>query len=98
MNLQPIPTHTQVLVCLSSINGVKVEYNQRIYNTVPFAKPKKATHNAPKERRSTAHTPLDTHYYKYGQDLFKRITFDESDQEVLEMLQEVFLGKYKKLA
>jgi len=30
--------------------------------------------------------------------LFKPVTFEESDREILEMLQEIFLGKYKKLA
>jgi len=75
-----------------------VEYNGRIYETVPFVKPKKsAAGDSPKEPKST-YRPPDSHYYKYGQSLFKPVTFEESDREILEMLQEIFLGKYKKFA
>jgi hypothetical protein len=99
-NQPPIPTHAQITVCVSSITGIKVEYNSRFYETVPFIKPKKATvSNTPKERKFVS--PPNTHYYKYGkydQELFPRLTFEESDQEILEMLQKVFLGKHKKLA
>lgn len=48
--------------------------------------------------KSTANTPSDTHYYKYGQNLFKRVTFEDSDQEILSILDEVFLSKYDKMA
>ncbi|MFZ5689294.1 MAG: hypothetical protein ACOY9Y_14220, partial [Bacillota bacterium] len=97
-SLPPIPTRTQITICISSITGVRVEYNGRIYETVPFIKPKKATPDVQKQRKSTAHTPPDTHYYKYGQKLFPKLTFEESDREILEMLQDIFLGKQRKLA
>lgn len=98
-SLPPIPTQTQILVCVSSITGIRVEHNGRIYETVPFIKPKKAESPPPKEQpKSPGYTPPDTHYYKYGQKLFPRLTFEESDREILEMLQEIFLGKHRKLA
>lgn len=97
-SLPPIPTRTQITICISSITGIRVEYNGRIYETVPFIKPKKATPDVQKQRKSTAHTPPDTHYYKYGQKLFPKLTFEESDREILEMLQDIFLGKQRKLA
>ena len=93
----PIPTRTQITICISSITGVRAEYKGRIYETVPFIKSKKAA-SAQKECKSSRYTPPDTHYYKYGQALFPKLTFEESDKEILEMLQEVFLGKHKKLA
>jgi len=97
-NQPSIPAHTTVNVFISSITGVWVEYNGRIYETVPFVKPKKsAAGDSPKEPKST-YRPPDSHYYKYGQSLFKPVTFEESDREILEMLQEIFLGKYKKFA
>jgi len=94
----PIPTRTQITICISSITGVRAEYKGRIYDTVAFIKPKKAAQNVEKERKSSGYTPPDTHYYKYGQALFPKLTFEESDREVLEMLQEVFLGRHKKQA
>jgi len=97
-NLPPIPTHSQITIFVSSITGVGVEYNGKIYGTVPFIKPKKASPIIQKQRKSTAHTPPDTHYYKYGQHLFPKLTFEESDREILEMLQDIFLGKQKKMA
>jgi hypothetical protein len=96
--LPPIPTHSQITIFVSSITGVEVEYNGKIYETVPFIKPKKASTNIQKQRKSTAHTPPDTHYYKYGQHLFPKLTFEESDREILQMLQDIFLGKQKKKA
>lgn len=97
-NQPSIPTRATVNVFISSITGVRVEYNGRIYETVPFVKLRKsATADSPKEPK-TPYRPPDSHYYKYGKSLFKPVTFEESDREILEMLQEIFLGKYKKLA
>ena len=96
-NQPPIPTSTQITVCINSISGVRVEYNNRFYEAIPFIKPKKGVPQRElKPRTYTA--PSDTHYYKYGHVHFPRLTFEESDQEILEMLQEIFLGKYKKFA
>lgn len=97
-NQPPIPTRTQVTVCISSITGVRVEYSGRIYETIPFIKPKKANSNDQKGcKPGKPHIPPETHYYKYGQELFTKLTFEESDREILKMLQEVFLGKHRNL-
>ena len=99
-NQSSIPAKASINIFVSSITGVRVEYKGIIYETLPFIKPKNTNNadNVPKEHKSTAHTPPDTHYYKYGQSLFKRVTFEETDQQILEMLQEIFLGKFKNLA
>jgi transposase len=97
-NQSSIPPKTNILVFISSISGVRVEYKGRIYETVPFIKSKKTIDNDSKEYKSTAHTPPESNYYKYGQKLFKRVTFEDSDQDILDMIQKVFLGKYEKLA
>lgn len=93
-----VPPNTYINIIVSSLTGIRVEYKGEIYETVPFMKSKKVIDNAPKERKSTAHTPPDTHYYKYGQNLFKRVTFEDSDRDILQMLEDIFLGKHKKLA
>lgn len=95
-NQPSIPPKTNVRVFVSSISGVRVEYKGRIYKTLPYVKPKIVKDSAPKIRKS--YTPPDSHYYKYGQDLFKKVTFEDGDTEILEMMQKLFLGKYKNLA
>ncbi|MCG9967436.1 ISNCY family transposase [Pelotomaculum terephthalicicum JT] len=97
-NQHAVPPHISVNVLVCSTRGVCVEYKGRIYETTPFIKPKRVVDDAPKAYKSFAHTPPDSHYYKYGPALFKKVTFENSDREILEMLQEIFLGKYKKFA
>jgi len=97
-NQPSIPTHTTVNVFISSITGVRVEYNGRLYETVPYIKPKRSNDDSSKEQKATTYRPPDSHYFKYGHNLFKPVSFEESDREILEILQEIFLGKYKKLA
>jgi hypothetical protein len=36
----------------------------------------------------------DEHYYKYGQLLKPKLLFTETDEEVIEMLADIFLKKY----
>ncbi|GAW93518.1 integrase, partial [Calderihabitans maritimus] len=51
------------------------------------------TESTPKKEKKT-YRPPDTHYYKYGRSLFPRLTFEESDREILKMLEEIFLSRY----
>lgn len=92
-NQPPIPTRTQITVCISNITGIKVEYKGILYQTVPFIKPKRVKEKAVK-KEATKYSPSETHYYKQGKSLFPRLSFEESHQEVLEMLQEVFFGRH----
>ncbi|SHM58284.1 hypothetical protein SAMN05660826_01404 [Caldanaerovirga acetigignens] len=97
-NQPSIPAHTTVNVFISSITGVWVEYKGRVYETVPFVKPKKSAAGDISKEPKSPYRPPDSHYYKYSQSLFKPVTFEESDREIHEILQEIFLGKYKKFA
>lgn len=99
-NQPPIPTLKQITVCVSSITGIRVQYNNTFYETIPFIKPKKTVVTKPQRERQYA-SPPDTHYHKYGKydpELFPRLSFEESDEEVLRMLQRIFLGKHKPLS
>ncbi|MDZ4132056.1 MAG: integrase, partial [Dethiobacteria bacterium] len=80
-------------VCISNITGIKVEYKGILYQTVPFIKPKRVKEKAVK-KETTKYSPPETHYYKQGKSLFPRLSFEESHQEVLEMLQELFFGQH----
>ena len=40
--------------------------------------------------------PDELHYYKYGHELLGKTSFEESDLEILKMLEELFLSKVDK--
>ena len=90
--LPPLPQTARVDVLISPRFGIKISYKGTVYDTIPFIKPKKTeTKVVPKERKTWI--PPDSHYYKYGHRLIKKIAFTESDQEILMMLEEIFLFK-----
>ncbi len=90
--LPPLPKRARVDVLFSPNFDVKVSYKGAIYDTVPYVKPQKVQEKpASKERKIWS--PPDSHYYKYGHRLTKKIVFTESDQEILEMLENIFLSK-----
>lgn len=89
----PIPPRSSVKVLVSSEFGLKAQYRNLVYEVVPFIKPKKssaAKGNGPK----SVYRPPDEHYYKYGHILWPKLCFDQSNQEILEMLTEIFYKKY----
>ncbi len=90
--LPPLPKSARVDVLISPHFGVKVSYRGAVYDTVPYIKPKKAQKKAALKERKTW-SPPDSHYYKYGHRLVKKVAFTESDQEILMMLEEIFLSK-----
>jgi transposase len=94
-NQLPVSTRAQITVCISNINGIWVEYKGNIYQTVPFIKPKKTKKRESKEPNN--YKPPETHYFKKGKELAPKISFEESNQEILDMLAEVFLGKQENL-
>jgi transposase len=93
----PIPTRTQITVCVSNITGIKVEYKGNLYQTIAFIKPKKVKKQLVK-KEPVKYIPPKTHYYKQGQDLFPKLSFEENNQEVLEMLYDVFFGSQASLS
>ena len=86
-----LPKSARVDVLISPHFGVKASYRGAIYDTVPYIKPKKAQDKAPSKERKTW-SPPDSHYYKYGHRLVKKVAFTESDQEILMMLEDIFLS------
>lgn len=92
-NQPSFSTKKQINVFVSSITGVRAEYNGVVYPTVPFIKPARGT-KATEPKQHKTYRPPDDHYYKYGQSLFPKLTYEDSDQEILEMLNNIFLRKY----
>jgi transposase len=92
-SIAAIPSKSQVDVLISPIFGVRVQFKNVVYDVVPFIKPKKtAKPNSSKEK--TTYRPPDHHYYKYGKHLWPKLSFAQSDSDILSMLEEIFLKKY----
>jgi hypothetical protein len=90
--LPEIPKKSKITVIISTSVGIKAEYQGNVYEVINFIKPKKL--NETKQKTKSKYIPPQDHYFKYGHDTFKKVYFDESYEEVLSVLQEIFLSKY----
>lgn len=89
-----IPNKTKVDVLISPRIGVKVQYKDKIYETVRYIKPKKKKKplKDPKDYKTKAHPPkAESQIHLYKQNTKYHY---ETDAEILEMLDEIFWGKY----
>ncbi len=84
---------TPVRVLISPAFGIKVQHHQHFYQVIPFIKPKK--NPKPKAPARQIYTSLpDEHYFKYGHIAWPRITFDESNRDIIQILEDIFLKEY----
>lgn len=90
---QNVPPKARIDVLLSPKFGVKAHYKGAFFDTVPFIKPKRLT-NIPTKTPRTYHSLPDTHYLKRGHDNVPKISFAETDREILDMLEDIFFSKY----
>jgi len=86
-----LPHRGKVSVLVSPVFGIRVSFAGLVYEVVPYAKPKKVAATTSKPKKKTKYIPPDSHYYKYGHTLVKKIVFDESDYSILKMLERIFL-------
>lgn len=91
--LPEIPKKSKITVIISTSVGIKAEYQGNIYEVINFIKSRKK-HETKQKSTKSKYTPSDDHYFKYGHDKFKKVYFDESYEEVLSVLEEIFLSKY----
>lgn len=89
----PIPPRSRVKVLISSEFGVRAQYRNLVYEVVPYIKPKKNSAAKAAGKRNV-YRPPDEHYYKYGHIAWSKLNFDESNQDILEMLEEIFYKGY----
>ncbi|AVX19462.1 ISNCY family transposase [Carboxydocella thermautotrophica] len=90
----PIPPRTKIDVLISPVFGVKVQYKNTVFETIPYVKPQKTQKPKTEATERKPYIPPDTHYFKYGHNLVKRLTYEDSDRDILKMLEEIFLRKY----
>ena len=82
-------------VLVSPRFGLKVRYEGNIYDIVPCNRPKaKKVIKPVKEKK--VWVPEELHYYKHGHQLLAKTSFQESDREIIQMLEKLFLSKVDK--
>ncbi len=89
-----IPPKSKVNVLLSPHFGVRAKFNDVVYEVVPFIKPKKSHVKEHKKQLSKAHKPPDDHYFKYGKKQWPKLMFEDSDRDIMRMLEDIFLSKH----
>lgn len=87
------PPKAKVSVLVSPRFGFKAQYNDTVFEVLPYIKATKTT-KARQPARETPRTPPDSHYYKYGHSLIKKVSFEDSDRDILRMLEDIFLRQY----
>lgn len=92
-DLPLLPPKAKVCVLVSPYMGIAVEWKQKLYQVLPYIKPAKQA-LAPLPKQKSTWKPPDSHYYKYGHTLIKKVTFEDTDKDILAMLETIFLCKY----
>ena len=89
--LLPSPK-SSITVLVSPHFGVKAQHNNNVFELLPYIKPSNTAH--PKAPSKMPWKPADSHYYKYGHTLIKKVTFEDSDRDILQLLENIFLRSY----
>lgn len=80
-------------VLVSPTFGVRVAFAGIVYETIPFIKPKKSVNTTSTKSKKGKYIPDDSHYYKYGHQLIKKVTFEDDDIAILKILERIFLWR-----
>ena len=94
-DLPRLPPRGRIEVLVSPRFGLKASYQGNIYETVTCSIPQVKKIKKPMKEKKIW-VPNDLHYYKYGKRLAERVAYEESNREILEMLENLFLGKIAK--
>jgi transposase len=94
-DLPRLPPRGRIEVLVSPRFGLKVRYGDNIYATIPHDRPKaKKKIKLIKEKK--VWVPDDLHYYKHGHQLLGKTSFEETDQEIIQMLEKLLFSKVDK--
>jgi len=88
-----LPHRGKLDVLVSPIFGVRASFAGIVYDVVPFIKPEKVKKSANAKVKKQKYIPDDSHYYKYGHQLIKKVTFEDNDIAILKMLEKIFLWR-----
>ena len=88
-----LPHRGKLDVLVSPVFGVRASFAGIIYDVMPFIKPEKVKKLAKATGPKQKYIPDDSHYYKYGHQLIKKVTFEDNDIAILKMLEKIFLWR-----
>ena len=86
------PTKSPITVLVSPHFGIMAQHNNQVFEVLPYIKPTSVA--MPKKTAKKPWKPDDSHYYKYGHTLIKKVTFEDNDRDILHMLESIFLRDY----
>ena len=87
-----IPPNAKVNVLIGANFGVKIEYRKIVFDTLRYIPPKRT---AAKKQSELPQKPRpDSRYSMFGQAITPKLVYSENDDEILEMLADIFLKKY----
>ncbi len=87
------PAKTTITVLVSPRFGIKAQYRDTVFQVLPYIKPLKNSEPTPSAAKKSW-SPPDSHYYKYGHSLIKKVSFEDSHHDILRMLEDIFLRQY----
>ena len=88
-----VPPKAFVEVLIYDRHGMRVLYNKTIFEVLPYFKPKKKKSEKTVDGRSPGHPVSDDHCFKHGASKYNAMDSYLTDQEILNMLDEVLFGK-----
>jgi transposase len=92
--LPTLPPKAKVIVLVSPRLGIKVQFKNSFFDVLSYIKPKKSSEQKSPSTSKTTCSPPDSHYFKYGHTLVKKLTFEDSDRDIILMLEAIFLKKF----
>jgi transposase len=92
--LPSLPAKAKVTVLISPKFGIKIQFKKALFEVLPYIRPKKQVEQKLEQAVKTPRSPSDSHYFKYGHTLIKKVTFEDVDRDILLMLEGIFLKKY----
>jgi len=86
-----LPHKGKIDVLVSPVFGLRACFAGIVYNVILFIKPQKTVKDVTEKSKRQKYIPDDSHYYKYGHKLIKKVTFEDNDYAILKMLERIFL-------
>lgn len=88
------PPKAKVLVLVSPVFGIKVQFKNIVFPVLPFINGKKGQLAKMPTAPKKPFAPADSHPWKYGQSLNPALSYEDDHQALLSMLESIFLSNY----
>lgn len=89
-----LPAKAAISVLVSPHFGIRAQYKHTVFDVLPYIKEAKCTEERTSGRKKSSWSPTDSHYFKYGHSLVKKLTFEDNNYDILHLLEDIFLKKY----